>query len=320
VDHEAQVRPVDAHAEGGRRHHHLGVAVHEPLLGGGPLLGPAASVVVLDHPAGLRRQELGQLLGLPPGGHVDDAVTVERPHRLHQRRTLVPLLVEGADLQRDVWAVEALDDHGRVPEPQALHDLLPHHRRGGGGESHHRRVPEVVDRRAQPEVVRAEVVAPLRDAVGLVDHEQAGRRRLQGGPGLVVAQLLGGHEEELELAAGQALEGPPSAPLAHRGVDGGGGPDVVVLLERLDLVGLEGDEGRDDDGRARDQRGGHLVHGRLARACGHDEQRVPALEHGGGGLALAGAQLVDAEALACDPSDAVDGARHRPALPNWRLG
>ena len=42
--------------------------------------------------------------------------------------------------------------------------------------------PEQVDHRAQAEVVRPEVVAPLAQAVGLVDHEEGDLPGQEGGP------------------------------------------------------------------------------------------------------------------------------------------
>jgi hypothetical protein len=103
----------------------------------------------------------------------------------------------------DVRPVEPADDHRRVPQAEALHDLLAHGRGGGRREGEHRRAPERLGRRAQAQVVRPEVVAPLGDAVRLVDHQQ---RRAGDGElveHVLVGQLLGRQEDELERILGE---------------------------------------------------------------------------------------------------------------------
>ena len=57
-------------------------------------------------------------------------------------------------------------------EAELLDDVVLHPRRGGGGERDHRRRPEQRQALAEQPVVGAEVVAPLRDAVRLVDRDE----------------------------------------------------------------------------------------------------------------------------------------------------
>ncbi len=59
-----------------------------------------------------------------------------------------------------------------IAQPESPDDLAPHLLSGGRGAGHHRRRPQPLDHAAQPQVIRAEVVAPLGDAVGLVDGEE----------------------------------------------------------------------------------------------------------------------------------------------------
>lgn len=79
----------------------------------------------------------------------------------------------GADLVEKVGAVEALLEDLGVGHVQLGEDVGLDARRGGGGQGHHRRVGKLGAQGAQAGVVGAEVVAPLADAVGLVDNKAA---------------------------------------------------------------------------------------------------------------------------------------------------
>ena len=104
--------------------------------------------------------------------------------------------------------VERGDDLGGVAQPQPRRDVGAGRGRGRRGQRDHRRVPEPLDHRAQPQVVGPEVVAPLGDAVRLVDDEQRDAGGAQGVDDLVVGQLLGGEEDVLGGAVAQLLPRP----------------------------------------------------------------------------------------------------------------
>ena len=74
------------------------------------------------------------------------------------------------------------------------------------------------------------------------------------------------------------------------------------LAQRVDLVALERDQRRDDDGRARRQQPGDLVDRRLARAGRHDDQRVAPGERGLDRLPLPGPQLRDSRTPRARPA------------------
>ena len=121
--------------------------------------------------------------------------------------------------------------------PELLGDVVGDPRVGGGGGREHRdAVGQVGEQRADPAVVGPEVVAPVGDAVGLVDDEQAAGRG-QPGQHLVaeagVVEPLGADQEHVDLA----------------------GPDRVVdRLPRLDVGGV--DRHRADARPARPRRSG----------------------------------------------------------------
>ncbi len=87
------------------------------------------------------------------------------------------------DRVADVRAVEARHEDPRVVEREALDDLGARLRIGGGGERDARHVREALVQQRKLQVLGPEVVAPLRDAVRLVDREQRDRRRCRAARG-----------------------------------------------------------------------------------------------------------------------------------------
>ena len=76
---------------------------------------------------------------------------------------------------RTIWGVS-----GGQAEPRE--DLVADDRGRGGRAGEHARGREVGDQRADPEILRAEVVAPLADAVGLVHRDQRDADLVEHGP------------------------------------------------------------------------------------------------------------------------------------------
>ena len=87
-------------------------------------------------------------------------------------RSWASAIVERIDAIDDVRPVEARDEGAALAEMKALDDLLPGAQIGGGGERHPRHGGEPLGERRQRQIFGAEIVAPLADAVGLVDGEQ----------------------------------------------------------------------------------------------------------------------------------------------------
>ena len=158
---------------------------------------------------------------------------------------------------------------------------------------------------ADAAVVGAEVVAPVGDAVGLVDHEQARpsavRRGRTPSRNAGVVQPLGRHHQQVDGARGDAVV--DLVPVVDVGrVDGLGG-DARPPGGR-DLVAHEREQRRDDQRGAgpllAEQAGGDEVHGRLAPPGALDDEGAAPVEH----ERLDGRELVG--------SDDGVGARERP--------
>ena len=154
---------------------------------------------------------------------------------------------------------------------------------GGRGRRQHRdAVGQVAEQGADAPVVGPEVVAPVGDAVRLVDHQQA-TGRSQPGQHLVaeagVVEPLGADQQDVDLAG--VDRGVDRLPVLDvRRVDGDradAGP-----LGGGDLVAHQRQQRRDDHGRPRalraEQQRGHEVDRRLAPAGALHDQRAPAVD------------------------------------------
>ena len=119
------------------------------------------------------------------------------------------------DLEPDLGPVEPGDDDSasRISSRSTISARTG--RRGRGGQREDRGVAELLDDAAEPQVVGSEVVAPRRDAVRLVDHEQRRAGLPDGVDDLGLGQLLGGEEDE----ADRSVTEPPRAPPAGRPAD-----------------------------------------------------------------------------------------------------
>ena len=260
---------------------------------------------------------VGQLLGPAARADVHDPGVAGRGplgRPLDQRPVLRVGVGEALDRDHDLGPLEPLDDDGGIAHVQALDDVGADRGRGRGREGDDDRVVEDVDDVAEAAIVGPEVVAPLADAVGLVDHEQ---RRLGGHQGVervVAGELLGGEEHELEVTLPEARERVGARRVAHGGVDLHRLADVLAL-ESHDLVALEGDERRDDD-RGAGSGGGHdLVDGRLAVPGGQDGEHVAPPHRGLGCGPLPRPEPVERQLAAGDPVQAAsrwaEGPAHR---------
>ena len=183
----------------------------------------------------------------------------------------------GHDPVADVGAVEAGDERAALAEIEPLDDLTPGRRVGGGGQRQARHGGKALVQHLELEIVGPEIVAPLRDAVRLVDREQrepAAAEQVQE-PGRL--QPLGRHVDEVQLA------------VAHRPLDRGGAAEIEGRVEHggtdaelgqgRDLILHQRDQRRDDDGEAVQAQGGNLIAERLAAAGRHQDQPVAACQH-----------------------------------------
>jgi len=134
----------------------------------------------------------------------------------------------------DVGPVEGTDEVLGLRQVQALGDLALGGRIGGGGQGDARHLrPALVQHRQLP-VFGAEIVTPLRYAVGLVDREQgdaAALEQRQEAPG---QQALGRDVEQVQAAVQQLALDPAGGLGVQRGIEELG--TYADLAQCLDLV------------------------------------------------------------------------------------
>ena len=100
----------------------------------------------------------------------------------------------GRHREGEVRALEAGDQLERIPQAQLGGDILAHVGRRGGRECRGRHVQLRAKCRQAP-IVRAEIMPPLADAVGFVDHQPDDAGALQRVAKGAASEPLRGHVE-----------------------------------------------------------------------------------------------------------------------------
>ena len=182
VEHEANIGAVDPHAKGDGCHHHIDRLTSKGLLGGMPLVGIEAGMIWPRHDS-LGSQPGGQILSLPPRETVDDRRLAPMAAKDFER--LPDAIGAGDDTINQIGPIERADEHLGVAEVQLGGDILADPRRGRRREGMKARRGKPLPQHGQLAVFRTEVVAPMADAVGLVDgeplHAHAGQQVEQPG-------------------------------------------------------------------------------------------------------------------------------------------
>ena len=287
VDHEPYVGFVDPHAEGVRSYHHAHLA-REPLLlpCGAFRVGHAAVVGRGRDP--LVAQEVGDLFRALARADIDDARTRDVVRDAQQLSVLV---LRAADAVREVGPCEAAPQNVRLGETELPHDVFGHGlRRRGRERQHGNPLGQLLAQFGDAQVRGAEIVAPLRDAVGFVHGQQPHVHALHAQAECFGGEAFGSCVEELGVAVGAVVEGDVDLPRRQSRVDGRGGDALGPQAVRLILH--EGDQGRNDDAEPGTCERRNLVGERFSAAGGHQRQRVAPVHHRTDDPLLHGAERV----------------------------
>ena len=290
VGDETHVGLVDTHAKGDGGDHDQAFFVEEAVLVGGARLGSQAGVVRQRREA-LLAQEGRCFIDLLARQAVNDAsiaaALAEERHQLLARRLL------GHDAVEDVRPVEARQEALGTLQVQALDDLLAGTHVGGGGQGDARHMREQLGQLAQLQVFGAEIMAPLRYAVCLVDGEQRNVQPLQEVQHARLYQALRCQVEHLHFAAAQA-PGQLALLLRAQGRVQRCGRNAE-FIEGGDLVVHQRDQRRHHHRQARAQQPRHLEAQRLAATGWHQHQGIATIGHAFDDRCLAPTETVVAE-------------------------
>ncbi len=196
-----------------------------------------------------------------------------RASSIEQLRGLAHLR-RGGEVQ--VGPMEARDEHlGRI-HAQRLQDVGTRARIGGRGQRHARHAGEAVRQTRQLAIFGAELVAPLRHAMRLVDREQRQRQARQPLHRAVAQQPLGRDIQQIELLLDQVARDAARLGGIQVGVQRAGRD--AKLPQRRHLVVHQRDQRRDHDGGAGTTQRGDLEADALAAAGRHQDQGVAACD------------------------------------------
>ena len=289
----ADVGLVDAHAKGHRRHHDQPILAGKAGFHDAPVLGLHATVVVTGHVA-LFAQRGGQRLGLGPCAAIDDAGLPLASGS--KAKDLTARAVLGAKGQMDIGPVEAAQEGAwRLRVEQLLNDFFLGFligRRGKGRQGHAQRLAQLAD----AQVIGAEIMAPLADAMRLIHRDQADadtpqhphrrprskpfRRHVQKLQPPRLDRLPDGFGLFLGIARGERTGGDAS------------------LLQGTHLITHQGDQRRDHHRDPLPHQGRQLKAQGFAATRRHDGQNVFACGHRIDDLFLAGAEGIKTEDIA----------------------
>ena len=191
--------------------------------------------------------------------------------------------------QPQVGTGEAADELAGVGgKAEAREDLVADHRGRGGGAREHGGPRQVGEQPADLEILRAEVVPPFADAMGLVHRHQRTREIPQQGAEAGKAEPLRRDVDEAKGARGERPHARAQLVRAERrGEVGGLDPSRG---EGGDLVVHERHQRGNDEAGPRQQGGGQLIGEALAAPGGRDEEQAALGEQDLDGLALAGTE------------------------------
>ena len=240
MHHEAHVGLVDAHAERHRRHHYLDIILEEGILGLLALLERQPRMIG-RRLAAVAGQSLGHLLHPITTGAVNNpAIALLALHVAQQLFGRLELLHQAV---ADIRAIEAGGVDEGIVQLKPVQHVAAGRLVGGRGERHHRHLREPLLEPPEGRILRPKIVAPLGDAVGLVNSKQPERQLGQPVHKLVLQQSLGGDIEQLDLATAHGGE-----VLDHL-LPAQGRVDVnrrhTVGTQAIDLILHQGDQRRD---------------------------------------------------------------------------
>ena len=236
-------------------------------------------------------QKLRHFIDLFARQTIDDTC-ITAPLR-EKRQQLLARLLFGHDAVKNVGAVEARQKTFRILQMQAGDDFFAGAFVGGGGQGDARYMGEHLGQLAQLQVLRTEIMPPLRHTVRFVDRKQGDVQALQKGHHARLNQTLWRQVEHFDFATADPVGQVALLIGAQCRVQGGGGD--AQFFERGDLIVHQGDQRRDHHRQTVTQQRRDLEAQGLAAAGGHQHQSVATTGHALNNVTLTATETVVAE-------------------------
>ena len=274
MDHETDVRAIDAHAEGDGGDDDVHALAQECVLVRLALRVREAGVIRQGRDADAR-QPSRKRIDLLPREAVDDARlgAMAAEHLLQLALQRGP----GQHAVEKVGPVERSDELRWIVQRELCGDIAPDPRRGRRGVGMEANARKQLPQACQLAILRPEVMPPVADAVRLVDRHEADAARRQQRQEAFAAVAHEPFRREIQ----QTISS-----LAQAGDDRGllaGAERAVVQRRRdavadegIDLILHQGDQRRDDQREPRLHHGRRLEAERLAAARGENDERIAA--------------------------------------------
>ena len=208
-------------------------------------------------------------------------------------RNLLAAADFGLHRQAQVRPIEPVHEHGRRPLEQFCQNIGARGGVGRGGERHRLHAAERRLHRAERGIFGTEVVAPLRNAMRLVDRQQRDLGALEKIDRVGFQQPFRRHIDEAQFAARDLIEDRPVLRRIVRRVERRRGDAIAAQLRHL--IAHQRDQRRHHDGEAVAKQRRQLVAQRLAAAGRHHRQHIAAVENGADDVALPRPEGLEAE-------------------------
>ena len=231
-------------------------------------------------------EHLADALGVVAAIAIDDSRTLDRSQDMNEFLIFVDGLAHHVG---KILAGETHTDDILLLELQLLLNVINHFWRCRCREGEDRNAGLPLANLCYLEIRGPEVVAPLTDAVGLVDRDEAHFDALQLVEEDGRLEAFGRDVEQFCVAEDAVVERFHDLAALHSAVDSSGDDSVAAQMAHLILH--QGDERRDDDAHAFLGEGRHLKGDALAAACRHQPQSVPAASNALDNLALDAAEV-----------------------------
>lgn len=202
-------------------------------------------------------QVFSNVLGGFLQGDVDDARLVGTLAHPFDKASAFVLTAHRFHQQIEVWPVETGGHHVFRRDGEFRFHIRDHFRGRGGGQQQCLRDVELALVVRELEVVGAEVMAPLRDAVCLVHHQQRDRHLLQEVAKALVLQALHGNHQDLQFAGLGASHHITGVIAALSRIDTA--CRNAMALQECQLILHQGEQRRDHQCQVRQQHCRHLV-------------------------------------------------------------